>query len=247
MSDSKYIKITEPFIKNFLTPLANVVDKAPFFIKDSKISVCCKNPNGELTVSFSMPIETNIDNETINIPDIPKFKNLLDRSTILDDSDKLYIKNNKVSYTSSKWRFKYHLLDSSLMKHRELKSNVVDNFQSKLSFILEPQVLNDIVKLKSFHKNKVEKVYFKIDDDKIYACLTDETIASTDELSVLVRDKYQIDGQVLTENVIKFDIIKVLSQHRGVPFKIKCSDRAILVQSKWDDVDIKYLTAKLRQ
>jgi hypothetical protein len=245
MSDS-YIKVTESFIKTFLTPLSNVVDKAPFLIKDSTISTCCKSPNGELTVSFSTPIDTNVDDKTINIPDIVKFKNLLDRSTILEDNDKLVINNNKLSYTSSKWRFKYHLLDSSLMKFKKLKSDVIDNFQTKLSFILEPQVLIDIVKLKSFHKNKVEKVYFKIIDGKIYACLTDETIASTDELSVMVRDKYELNGET-TENVIKFDIIKLLSQHRGVPFKIKCSDHAVLVQTKWDNVDIKYITSKLRQ
>lgn len=248
MTKNNYIKLTKPFIDNFLSPLSNVVDKAPFLIKDSKITTCCKTPSGEVSVNFTMDIDTDVDDITINVPDMVKFKNLLDRSTVLDDSDKLMIHKNKVSYKSTKWRFNYHLLDSSLMKNMNLKPDVIENFDSSLTFILKPDVLSDIVKLKTFHKNKVEKVYIKIIDGSIYACLTDETIINTDELSVLVTDKYDLqDEDKLSNMVIKYDLIKILSQHRGVPFKIKCSEQAFLIQTIWNGVTITYITAKLRK
>jgi hypothetical protein len=129
-----------------------------------------------------------------------------------------------------------------------LKSDVIDNFDSSLTFNLRPEVLSDIVKLKTFHKNKVEKVYIKLVDGAIYACLTDETIMNTDELSVLVTDNYDLCNKDNISNmIIKYDVIKILSQHRGVPFKIKCSETAFLIQTIWNDVTITYITAKLRK
>jgi len=248
MTKTNYIKLSRPFIENFLSPLSNVVDKAPFLIKDSKISTCCKNSSGEISVNFSMSIDTDIDDVTINVPDMVKFKNLLDRGTVLDDSDELVVHKNKLSYKSAKWRFNYHLLDSGLMKYMNLKSDVIDNFDSSLTFNLRPEVLSDIVKLKTFHKNKVEKVYIKLVDGAIYACLTDETIMNTDELSVLVTDNYDLCNKDNISNmIIKYDVIKILSQHRGVPFKIKCSETAFLIQTIWNDVTITYITAKLRK
>ncbi len=246
MTKSNYIKLTKPFIENFLSPLSNVVDKAPFLIKDSKISTCCKNPSGEVSVNFSMDIETDVDDVTINVPDMVKFKNLLERGTVLADSDRLNIHKNKLSYKSTKWRFNYHLLDSGLMKNMNLKPDIISNFDSSLTFNLKSDVLSDIVKLKTFHKNKVEKVYIKLIDDAIYACLTDETIMNTDELSVFVTDRYNLyDEDKLSNMIIKYDVIKILSQHRGVPFKIKCSEGAFLIQTIWNGVTITYITAKL--
>ena len=85
-------------------------------------------------------------------------------------------------------------------------------------------------------------------DGAIYACLTDETIMNTDELSVLVTDNYDLCNKDNISNmIIKYDVIKILSQHRGVPFKIKCSETAFLIQTIWNDVTITYITAKLRK
>lgn len=244
MSDTNYIELNESFIKNFLSPLSNVVEKAPFLVKDSTITSSCRSSNGEISAVFSMDIGTNISEERFNVPDLVKFTNLLDKATILEDNSKLIVGKNKLSYKSSKWRFNYHLLSVDLLKYLNLKQSVVDEFNSELTFTLKPEVIRDIVKLKTFHKNKVEKVYLKIIDNSIYACLTDDTIANTDELSVLITDRYDLVGD-MSNCIIKFDTIKVLSQHRNAPFKVKCSKNAFLIQTIWNGVTIRYITSKL--
>jgi hypothetical protein len=244
---SNYIKITDEFITTFLSPIANVMDRAPFHIDDGKITVNLMNSNGDVAfgLCFTMDIDTDITDTTINISDLTKFKNLLTKATELDSNDKLELDNNVLKYKSDKWRWKYYLFDGSLLqKTRKLKQEQLDNFNASVSFVIKPEVLMDIVKIKALHKNNSDKVYFKFTDDSISACITDYTSANTDELGVTVSDKFESDGE-LDQAILKFDLIKILSQHRGVPFKVKISKQAIVFQTIWDGVKISYMSAQL--
>lgn len=245
---NNYITLTPEFVDNFLSPLANVIDRAPFYIDDGKITVSCFNSTGdvEFGLSFWMDIDTGISDTTINLSDLKKFKNLINRATELDENDKLFLDKNVLKYKSTKWRWKYYLLDAGLLNTRKIKKESLDKFNTTVSFVIKPDTLMDIVKIKALHKNNSDKVYLKIEDDKITACITDLTASNTDEIGVTVTDKFETDDEI-DQVIIKFDLIKVLSQHRGVPFKVKISKTACLFQTVWNGVNINYITSQLRK
>lgn len=242
------IKITPEFVDNFLSPIANVIDRVPFYINDGKISVNCFNSTGdvEFGLSFSMDVDTDIEDTTINLSDLKKFKNLINKATELQYNDDLILCKNTLKYESIKWRWKYHLLDSDLLSVRKIKKDNIDNFKYNVSFIFKPDILNDIVKIKSLHKNNSDKVYLKIGEDSITSCITDFSSSNTDEIGVVVTDKFESDDEI-DQAIIKFDIIKILSQHRGVPFKVKISKQACLFQTVWNGVNISYIISQLRK
>lgn len=250
MSKSDYIKISREIIDNFLKPLSMVVDKASLVVSDGKLQASCFNQSSQIMLKYVVDIDTNISERKINIPNLIKLRELLDKATDLECSDSLVVDNNLLKYTSKKWRFKYHLLDDNILMNQQMISDdKIKNYKYDSSFILSFDNIVDIVKSKSLYRDKnVNKVYFSLKDEKLYATITDMTKSNVDDIGVMITDDYTIndDGGKI-DFIVYFDLIRILSQHRGVKFKVKVSENSCLIQTIWNGVNINYIIALLRK
>jgi hypothetical protein len=242
-----YLKITPQFIQNFLTPLANITDKVSLYIKDGKVTTCGMGGEGMVAYRYISEIDTNIEDELICISDLVRFKNLLNGSIDFDDNDKLEYVNNMLKYKSSRYKFKYYLMDSDIMgDSMSFSEDSIKNFQEEKSFIIKQEDLKSIIRTKSLHKiADISKVYFKFESDGVKVAITDHSIPNVDEIELFITDKYNGD-EMQTPLPVTFDLIKFMAQHRGLPFKIKYSGGKFLILTKTDEVNIAYVTSLLQ-
>lgn len=247
MTNSNYLTVTPEFIDFYLKPLSHVLDKAPFKIKNGVVETCFNSPiGGKLLVKYTMDVDTDIE-DYICLGDVRKFKDLLTKATVLDEQDKVYLSGNKLKYTSSKWRFTYFLLDKEILVKKEIPDDKFDKFGSVASFTLTPESILNIVRLKTLHKNSsVKKIYFYIENGKLFACLTDETLPNTDELVTIVTEDVDHDGKH-DKFVVNVETLQLFSQHKNLSFDIKFSEVAMLAQANWNGVKMNYLTSLLRK
>lgn len=242
-----YIKITPEFIQNFLTPLSNITDKVSLYIKDGVISTCGMGGEGMVAYRYTSEIDTNIDDERICISDLVRFKNLLNGSIDYGDNDKLEYKDNMLRYKSSRYKFKYYLMDNDIMGvGMSFSENSIKSFQEDRSFIIYQEDLKTIIKTKALHKVlDISKVYFKFEKDGVKASITDNSIPNIDEIEIFITDKY-VGNETVTPLPVTFDLIKFMAQHKGLPFKVKYSEGKFLIQTKTDTVNIAYVTSLLQ-
>lgn len=240
----QYIKITDTFIQSFLKPLSIAFQKAVLKIEDGKLLFSAFNDNDSIGFRYKMDIDTNIDEKKICIGNLSKFKNLLEKATDLNDSDEIIISNNCLRYTSTKWRFKHFLLDEDLFKVRNFNEKIIDHYNDKVSFIIPSQSILDIFQLRAFHNSDVDKVYIKKVDDNIYAFVTDYQRTNTDEMGVMITEKYEWDDTI-DRILVPFEMFKVLKNHKKIPFKLKSDGNSVLARTVDDGVDIVYIVSQL--
>ena len=212
----KYLTITQALITNFLHPLSIVVEKGIVSVLDDKITTCSRTPDNKIICHMSMDIDSNIGNHDFTIGNIARFKNLLDKATDLEENTKLEIKSNLVSYKSTRYRFKYHMLGDDIITRSHINMDNIKNFEILKSFVMSYEDIREIVKLKTLNQT-ADKVYFNFTETGVYATVTDKTIPNIDEATVLIADEFTGDVSILP-SPISYDMIKILSQHRNTPF-----------------------------
>lgn len=239
-----YIKITNAFIHSFLKPLSVIFDKGALKIDEGVLSFTAFNEGGSIGFRYKMKIESNVNDKKICIGNISKFKNLLEKTTNLDENDKLIISNNCLKYSASKWRFKHFLLDEDIFKIHTLNEDNIKNYEDKISFVLNAESILDVFQLKSFHTTNVDKVYIKNIDGKLFAFVTDYQKTNTDDMGVLLTEKFEWDDSI-DRILIPFEMFKVLKNHKNIPFKLKTDGNSVLARTIDDGVDIVYIISQL--
>jgi|AntRauTorckE6833_2_1112554.scaffolds.fasta_scaffold00086_64 hypothetical protein len=239
------IKISKSFIHNFLIPVANVVDKATLTIKDGRISTVAASKSTGIILSISQDIDTDIDEMDIGIGNIKKFKIYLDTVTDLDNSDELIVNNNTIKYKSDKYRFTFHLLDSSITGKAKISKDLITNWSVDNSFVVSHESIREIIRIKAANK-EADKVYFKFVEDGVYADVTDYAITNMDTTGYKIADSF-VGNPNATGCPVSFDIIKCLSYHKNTPFKFKYTNRGgFLIQSIIDDTLISYVISEIK-
>ena len=240
----EHITISDTFIQSFLKPLSVIFDKGALKIENGNLLFSAFNGNDSIGFRYKMEIDSNVDDRTICVGNLSKFKNLLEKATDLEENDKLIISNNCLKYSSSKWRFKHFLLDESLATVRNFNENIIKDYDEKVSFLLNPEAILDVFQLKAFHTSDVDKVYIKNVDGKLFAFVTDYQKTNTDDMGVLLTEKFEWDNTV-DRILIPFEMFKVLKNHKKVPFKLKSDGNSVLARTIDDGVDIVYIVSQL--
>jgi hypothetical protein len=241
----KYIKITDSFQKDFLSPISYVTDKVILKIKDGKMSVSTHTPDSVIIMHTTINIDSNLEEERINIGNIKKLKNHIDNATDLQDSDELIVESNKLRYKSNKWRFSLHLMEDGILPDSRMDVDKIAGFEASTTFDLSYASVREIIKLKSANSD-AEKVYFKFTDEGVHADVTDYAISNIDESGVKIADSFVGDQNTLGCPVV-FELIKLLSQHKGMDFIVKYNSRgAFLFQYATPDVTISYVISEVK-
>lgn len=243
---SETIRVDDKFIKSFLIPIENVADKALLKIKDGRISSSVVAPETSIIFYAETDIDTSVNDELmLAIANVRKLRTHLELATDLSDNDELELDGNLLKYKSKKWRFVLHLLDESILlsSSKIISKKAIDEFEHSHSFVIQPDIIKEIVRMKSANK-EAEKVYFRFEDDGIYADLTDHSKPNMDLSGIKITDKYTGDTKQMGCPIL-FDMIRVLSRYKDIPFKVKYADRGVFMfQSIYNKVSINYIISE---
>jgi hypothetical protein len=242
----KIIKLDDSLVTGFLLPLSLVTERVVLSVKDDKISAVAMSPDSTILMLIEKDMQSNTDEFNINVGNIKKLKSHIDNATDLNDSDELIIEGNKAKYKSGKWRFSLMLLDDGIIRKNNTSMDTINALDYKTFFDLSYASIREIVKLRSANAD-AEKVYFKFTDDGVYADVADYSVSSIDESGV--RIALDFDGDQNTIGCpVGFELIKLLSQHKGMDFKVKyASEKGVFVfQYVSDGTSLTYVVSEIK-
>lgn len=229
MSENLYFKVDDELLSNFITPLNSITDKALIKIDKNKIKTVVISIDPSVILIASTNVDTNITEETkLGIGNVKKLKTLLNYIDTQNESS-VYIKNNKLTYKSDDIRFSYHLMDENLIKDKNIVKAILD-LEPTTSFTLTYDKIRAILKTKSLSpatsENRIEKIYFKFTDGKVYVEFTDKTLQNCDTIEIIGADNFVGETNVIGVS-LPFQIIAYISQLKKDFFVNYNSDKGI--------------------
>lgn len=214
------IKINDinAFNNTFLSLTSKICDSA--CVKIDKEKIFCVTCSGDNTiVIFSTYNQKNDIDQTItlNIPDLNRLSRTL--SCIRDQDVDLEVDSNCIKYKSSSVRFKYHLLEDGIIAVPSVSIDKIKKLDFKYSFDLHKNDVLSLIKGSSLVTD-VDKLYFYVEDDCVYAEITDKETSNTDSYTQKISDTYKGDDQ-FDQMSISFEVLRIISSLRFDSIKVR--------------------------
>jgi len=168
-------------ITRFFKPISVLSDIASIKVTPNG-ATCLARTNDQQLILYaqSKDITTDIDCQ-LDFTDCKNFEKLLD--AIPDETITLNYDVNNLVYKSKTFKFKYHLLDTSLVQQFALNVDKIEKFETDIFFTVSGDQFDLILK-KSSIVNTVNKVYFSFDGDQILAEITDKAQDNVNSLTI---------------------------------------------------------------
>lgn len=224
----------QQFNSTFLSLLSKVCDNVCLKVDKDKIySITSSNDN--TIVIFSTYVQDNEipDSEPIardrsvdpsgsscirlNIPDISRLMRIL--GCISDPSIALDIDSNCIKYKTSSMRFKYHLLEDGIISVPAVSIDKIKKLDFKYTFNINKTDVLSLIKGSSLVAD-VDKLYFSVENDHVYAEITDKETSNTDAFAQKVAESYTGEGE-FDQMSINFEILRIISGLRFENIKVR--------------------------
>jgi len=235
----------------FLSPINNLTNSCTLDLDAKGITTLTHNTETGNTIILYGVIETSTglnkkDTKTINIPDVKRFKQMLD--CVPGDEIELTVDSNSINYKSSGLNFKYHLWENGLGQTKLLNPDKINKLTFDSEFVLTSKKISEIIKASMVVPWPAEtnKIYFYTKDDLVFGELTDRTTANLDSISFIISDEYE--GKDLKDVLpIGLDIFRLFTglKTQEMIVKINTELKVLLFELKEQNTTLKYLVSSL--
>jgi hypothetical protein len=225
---SKTIKIKNKieFVKNFLSPVSKMSDSAILKVDKNVLSCLTCVADNSVILYIDSPIETDFSESLhLNCPDIKKLIKAVD--TVKEETELVFLlENNNLSYKDSSVRFKYHLLEDNIIKNPKLNLNKLKETEFNVSFSITGSDIKELIRGSIFSSDS-NKIYFSINEEGVFAELTDKTRNNIDTINLKLCESYQ--GDMIENFPISFEIFRIMESSQNKNINVKINNKLGLV------------------
>ena len=198
------------FTTSFLSLLSKTCDSACINIDHEKIYCVTSNGDNTIVVFSTYQQSNDVENKIkCNIPDINRLTRLF--SCINSPTATIEHDNNCLRYKSSSVRFTYHLLEDGIITVPAVSIDKIKKLTFNHVFKISKNDILSLIKGSSLMTD-ADKLYFSVQDQGVFAEITDKETQNTDSYTQLVHDQYT--GEMFKEMSINFEILRILSSLR---------------------------------
>lgn len=237
------IKLTDKsaFADKFLKPIGKVNDNAILRVQDkNKLTSLVSSPDGSLILHATYNIESDLDSDVLNVPDINRFAKVI--GCISDDLIELIIKNNCITYKSSDVKFKYHMIEDGILSSPPIDVNKIKQLEFDLTFKLDQSIISNLLKGSTF-TTETSKIYFTIENGFLFGKLTDLQKANVDEFAKQLTPTYT--GTIRKPLALDFEVIRMMASLKfcDVTVHINEANNVYLFNVKGDHYRMVYIAS----
>jgi hypothetical protein len=209
------------FVSNFLGSISNVNESCVLKVSQNSIETLLASADSTLVVHGKTAAVAD-GTKQINIPDVKKFVRVLDCVNISDETPlEFNVTNNCIKYTSSEYKFSYHLLEDGIIKSPSLNIDRVNELKFDTTFNITENELNNLFKGSSFTTN-TNKLYIFCENNCIFGELGDKTRHNTDNFQCVLSKTYT--GQPLSKSIpINFDTFRLINYNKCKELQVSVS------------------------
>lgn len=236
------IQNKEQFVDVFLTAISKISDLAVVNISNNKISCLCATET-HLACYAELDIQITVANNIkLNLPDVKRLIKLL--NVIDEPSIKLKLNNNNLEYSSSSTRFKYHLLDDSIINVPNININKINTFAYTCDFVLPYNSYANIHKSSAL-VNDCNKLYISAENSCVYGDVTDKTRTNIDNICNKIADSF--NGNSFSSVPISLDVFRFIHLPKQTDMTVKYNSiyGTFLFEVADNNFNAKYLTAAM--
>jgi len=195
------------FIKSFLNPVSRLAPSSTLNV-DGKIStVVHNNSNIFLRAEYEVNWDDHPEETLLCLPDTVKLIKIL--SCLDENSIRLKIEENCITYNNNGNRFKYHLFDDSLQSKAAFDFEKINTISFGTNFELTREKNGALLKALPF-VTETSKVYLKTEGNNVYAELSDKKIQNVDSYTAQIADKFEGDD-LNYELILDVELFRLIS------------------------------------
>jgi len=235
------IKDLPNVLSTFLKPISVLTEIASIEITPNGAKCLSRTPDNQLILYAQTQNLVSEEELILNLADCKNFEKLL--SSISEPTISLNYDVNSISYKSKNFKFKYHLLDESLVQQFSLNISKIENFETDLNFTVLGEVFDTILKRSSIVTD-VNKVYFYFEDGQIIAEITDRAKSNLNSVSLSLGSTDIVHSTVFP---VSLECIRNLSFSKKdvLGFKINSKQGVIIVEISNEFSKLKYIITTL--
>jgi hypothetical protein len=245
---------TSPF-KLFLKSISKINTSIIITVKDYKMEVLTASDGGSIILLSTLDLpQIPENNVSVTLPfiDITKLTKLAQFAT--EDTFVLKVEDNVIKFDGKNVNLKLHLAEQSIITvPPQVTAEKFRSFPITFTTAVSSEALSQIIKGTEFIKSASGdvKVYFYLEDSKLYGELTDYTSRASDSFKVLLSE--ETSGSLTGRVPIKFDNWTLLDLKNGtIRFEISEVSRKTLkanilfIRQISDYVETSYLIQPLK-
>tara|TARA_R100000963_G_scaffold3315_1_gene2437 strand:+ start:3831 stop:4553 length:723 start_codon:yes stop_codon:yes gene_type:complete len=238
----RQLKVTNKseFLK-FLDAISKINDSGVIFdIKEDKITSLVSSIDSTLILYSEYQTKPGFE-DTLNVPDVKKLRNVLD--TIEYQDINLDINSNNIQYNGDGVKFKYHLYEEGFINRCNINLDKISKFTFDVTFTLDRATLQRLFKGSTF-ASETNKIYFYTESGNLMAELTDRSRHNTDNFTIsLGKVDFTLDPVP-----VNLDNIRLLSNIND-EFEVKVNTEygVIVFDIEDKDIKLKYIISALTQ
>jgi len=179
--------------------------------------------------------------DTINVPDVKKLRNVLD--TIEDSNISLEINSNNLQYKGSGVKFKYHLFEEGFITKPSINLDKINSFKFDVEFKLNKNTLQRLFKGSTF-ASETNKIYFYTESGNLMAELTDRARHNTDNFTLSL-GKIDLDLKPIPVNLDNIRLLSIINEEFNVSINTEYGVVVFDIEDK--DIKLKYIISALTQ
>jgi hypothetical protein len=225
MSKILLIKNKVEFVKGFLVPISKISESAVLEIKNNNLHCLVSTSDNSVIYHSFYKVDGDLkEGQTFNCSDIKKLIKAIDNVKKQDIS--FALENNNLSYKDESIRFKYHLLEDNIIKKPKISLEKLKDTKFNSSFVLTNEKVKELVKGSIFSSDS-NKIYITINEDGVYAELTDKTRHNIDSITFNISNEY--DGDFVDSIVLSFEIFRIIDVSNYPTVNVKINNKLGIV------------------
>jgi hypothetical protein len=224
---SKLTLDKEQFVECFLTPISKIAENVSLVPFEKGIYAICSTQIGGSVILYAEYKSENLFSLThqINIPDIKKFIRLL--SCVKKDTFDIDVKGNHLLYADSDIKFKYFLLEDSVMQRVTVSCQKIKSLAYNTTFNLPIIKFNELLKGSSITTDS-DKLYLFTREGNIHAELNDFERQNINSVDYFVTDAFE-GCDLQTPIPLSLESVRLLAGLKATQFTVRINTQLKIV------------------
>lgn len=221
----------------FLKMLSSVTDVVSFSLKEKEIYAIASESSDIIYATQKTENEEWSDDwngTRLNLSNVSALSTIL--AKLPEDSVRFDIKENRIEYKSDSIKFKFFLLDDSVVPKVAMKKEKIDALAFDFIANIDKKVITQIVSGISFSDTDILGFYTK--NEQLWVTVGDPSVPNKNEIELLASEDYQGE-EVKIPMYIKIDYFKRLSSLKYNSVKIAINTQLGIVVLIVGDENVK--------
>jgi hypothetical protein len=237
----------DKLIQHVLTPISRVTDNAALRVTDKGISCVCTSQTGGNVVLYVEFTDSTLLTEDhgfiIGLPDVKRFIRLLD--CIENQNINIVVENNHLTYKDDSFKFKYFLLEESVLPKNTLSTDKIKKLTFDHEFTLSSARFSDLLKGSAITVDS-DKLYLYTKDGIVYGELNDYERQNINNLTYKIATSYS-GAEIATPIVLGLECVRLFSGSKTDSFQVKVNNvlKIVCFEYQWENVALKYIISSL--